>query len=129
MRPLIVVDGVCGKTGADSSSGGMSAHVPLLVEAAPQRPQVARERVRREVAWHLDLPLLEVAPPQKRVAQEKYRRLPVVRDSAGGMASLELGRIGGDTHIAIPTNGPIPVRPLSERLIGSVDDAAWGMSN
>ena len=62
MRPLAVVDRVCGKTGADSSSGGMSAHVPLLVEAAPQRPQVACERVRREVACHCDVPLLEVAP-------------------------------------------------------------------
>ena len=78
MRPLTVVDGDCGKIGADSSIGGMAAHVPLWVEAAPQRPQVAPERVRREVAWHLDLPLLEAAPPQERVAQEEYHRLPVV---------------------------------------------------
>ena len=45
------------------------------------------------------------------------------------MTSLELGRIGGDTRIDISTNAPTPpVRPLSERLIDSVDDAAWGMS-
>ena len=123
-----MVDGVCGKAGADLSSGGMSAHVPLFMEAAPQRPQVARERVRREVAWHLDTPLLEVAPPQKRAAQEEYRRPPVVCDSTGGMTSLELGRISGVTPIDIPTNIPIPVRPLSERMIGSVDDGAGGMS-
>ena len=128
MRPLTVVDGDCGKIGADSSIGGMAAHVPLWVEAAPQRPQVAPERVRREVAWHLDLPLLEAAPPQERVAQEEYHRLPVVCDSTGGMTSLELGRIGGVAHTGIPTNVPIPARPLSERLIGSFGDAAWGMS-
>ena len=77
MRPITLVDGVCGKTGTDLPSSGMSARVPLFAETAPQRSQVARERVRREVAWHLDKPLLEVAPPQKRVAQEGYRRPPV----------------------------------------------------
>ena len=111
MRP---VDGVCGKTGTDLSSGGMPARIPLFVEAAPQRPQVARERVRREVAWHLDEPLLEVAPPQKRVAQKEYRRPPVACDPIGVMTSLELGRISGVTPIDTPTNVPIPVRPLSE---------------
>ena len=99
-----MVDGVCGKTGADLSSDGMSAHVPLFVEAAPQRPQVARERVRREVAWHLDAPLLVVAPPQKRAAEEECCRPPVVCDSAGGMTSLELGRIKDVTPLDIPTN-------------------------
>ena len=62
VRPLTVVDGVCSKTGADSSSGGIAAHAPLLVEAAPQHTQFARKRVRREVAWHLGVPLLEAAP-------------------------------------------------------------------
>ena len=66
MRPLTVVDGVCGKTGADSSSGGMSAHVPLLVEAAPQRPQVARDRVRREVALQ--------DPTRGKSTRPKYKR-------------------------------------------------------
>ena len=84
--------------------------------------------MRSRLARHLDKPLLEVAPPQKRAAQEEYRRLPVVCDSTGGMAPLELDRIGGVTAIGIPTNVPIPVRPLSERLVGSVDAAAWGMS-
>ena len=88
-----MVDGVCGKTGSDLSSGGMSARAPLFVEATSQRPQVARERVRREVAWLLDKPLLEVAPPQKRVAEEEYRRPPVVCDPTVVTASLELGRI------------------------------------
>ena len=122
MRPLTVVDGVCGKNGAALSSDGM------VVEAAPQRPRVARERVRREVAWRLDAPVLEVAPPQKRAAQEEYRRLPVVCNSTGGMTSLELARIKGVTPIDIPTNVPIPVRPLSERLVDSADAAAWRMS-
>ena len=124
MRPVTLVDGVCGKTNSDLSSGMMPARIPLFVESVPQRPQVARDRVRREVAWHLDKPLLEIAPPQKRVAQEEYRRPPVVCNPTVGMASLELGRIGGATPIVIPTNVPIPVRPLSERLIGSVDAAA-----
>ena len=100
MCPLTVVGGVCGGNGAALSSDGM------VVEAAPQRPQVARERrVRREVAWHLDAPVLEVAPPQKRSAQEEYRRLPVVCDSTGGMASLELDRESVVSHplIDIPT--------------------------
>ena len=128
MRPITLVDGVCGKINSVLSSGGMSAHIPLFVEAAPQRPQVARERVRREVAWHLDKPLLEVAPPQKRVAQEEYRRPPVVCGPIGAMISLELARISGVTPIDIPTNVPILVRPLSERSIGSVDTTAWGIS-
>ena len=125
MRPLTVVDGDCGTIGADNTPiGGMAAHAPLWVETAPQRPQVARERVRREVAWHLDVPLLEATRPQKRVAQEEYRRLPVVCKSTGGMTSLKLGAIGSVAHTDITTNVPILVRPLSERLIGSVDDAA-----
>ena len=128
MRPITLVDGVCGKTGTDLSSSGMSARVPLFVEAAPQRPQVARERARREVAWHLDKPRLEVAPPQKRVAQEEYRRPPVACNPIVAMTSSELGRIKGATPIDIPTNAPIPVRSLSERLMGSVDTSAWGMS-
>ena len=110
------------------SNGGMPARIPLLIEAAPQHPQVARERVRREVAWHLDKPRLEVAPPQKRVAQEEYRRPPVACNPVVAMTSSELGRIRGVTPIDIPTNVPIPVRSLLERLIGSVDATAWGMS-
>ena len=61
-------------------------------------------------------------PPQKRVAQEDYRRLPVVCEST--LATEEV-------FIApsyISTDVPIPARPLSERLIGSVDDSVWGMS-
>ena len=83
MRPITLVGGVCGKTAPDL----MSARVPLFVETATQRPQVARERVRRELAWHLDKPLLEVAPPQKRVAQEEYRRPPAVCNPIVAMAS------------------------------------------
>ena len=128
MRPITLIDGVCGKTDPVLSNGGMSAHIPLVVEAAPQRPQVARERVRREVAWHLDKPRLEVAPPQTRVAQEEYRRSPVVCDPIGAMISLEFARIKGVTPIDIPTNVIMPVRPLSERLIDSVDSTAWGIS-
>ena len=124
MRPITLVDGVCGKTAPDL----MSARVPLFVETATQRPQVARERVRREVAWHLDKPLLEVAPPQKRVAQEEYRRPPTVCNPIVAMTSSELVRIKGANPTAIPTNVPIPVRSLSERLIESVDDTTWGMS-
>ena len=90
----------------------MSARVPLFVETATQRPQVARERVRREVAWHLDKPLLEVAPPQKRVAQEEYRRPPIVCNQIVAMTSSELVRIKGANPTAIPTNVPIPVRSL-----------------
>ena len=106
----------------------MSARVPLFVETATQRPQVARERVRREVAWHLDKPLLEVAPPQKRVAQEEYRRPPVACNPSVAMTSSELVRIKGVNPTDIPTNVPIPVRSLSERLIESVDATTWGMS-
>ena len=97
MRPVTLVDGVCGKTNSDLSGGKMPARIPLFVESVPQRPQVARERVRREVAWHLDKPLLEIAPPQKRVAPEEYRRPPVVCNPTVGMNSLEFGRISGDT--------------------------------
>ena len=125
MRPITLVDGVYGKTGTDLSSSDMPARVPLFVETAPQRPQVARERARREVAWHLDKPQLEVAPPQKRVAQEEYRRPPVVYNPIVAMASSELVRIKGASPTAIPTNAPIPVRSLSERLIESADDTTW----
>ena len=116
MRPITLVDGVCGKTASDLPTGDMPARIPLLLEAAPQRPQVARERVRREVAWHLDKPRLEFAPPQKRVAQEEYRRPPVACNPIVAMTSSELGRIKGVTPTDIPTNVPIPVRSLSERL-------------
>ena len=126
MRPVTLVD--CGKTNSDLSDGKMPARTPLFVESAPQRPQVARERVRREVAWHLDKPLLETAPPQKRVAPEEYRRPPVVCNPSVGMTSLEFGRVSGDTSTVIRTNVPIPVRPLSERVIDSVDATAWGIS-
>jgi len=106
----------------------MSARVPLFVESATQRPQVDRDRVRREVAWHLDKPQLEVAPPHKRVAQEEYRRPPTVCNPIVAMTSSELVRTEGANPTAIPTNVPIPVRSLSERLIESVDDTTWGMS-
>ena len=119
-----MVDGVCGKTAPDSTS----ARVPLFVESASQRPQVDRDRVRREVAWHLDEPLLEVSPPQKRVAQEEYRRPPTACNPIVAMTSSELVRTEGAIATAIPTNVPIPVRSLSERLIESVDDTTWGMS-
>jgi len=124
VRPITLVDGVCGKTAPDL----MSARVPLFVESATQRPQVARERVRREVAWHLDKPQLEVAPPQKRVAQEEYRRPPTACNPIIAMTSSELVRTEGANPTDIPTNAPIPVRSLSERLIESVDDTTWGMS-
>ena len=44
------------------------------------------------------------------------------------MTSLEFARIEGVTPIDIPTNATMPVRPLSERLIDSVDSTAWGIS-
>ena len=111
MHPLTLVDGVCGKTASDVPTSDMPARIPLLLEAAPQRPQVARERVRREVAWHLDKPRLEFAPPQKRVAQEEYRRPPVACNpivATVAMTSSELVRIKGANTTAIPTNVPIP---------------------
>ena len=128
MRPLTLVDGVCGKTAPDVPTSDMPARIPLLVEAAPQRPPVARERVRRELAWHLDKPLLEFAPPQKRVAQEEYRRPPVVCNPVVAITPSELGRTKGISPSDSVTNVSIPVRPLSERLIESVDDTTWGMS-
>ena len=93
VRPITLIGSVCGKTDPALSNGGMSARILLFIEAAPQRPQAARNRVRREIAWHLAKPLLEVAPPQKRVAQEEYRRPPVACNPIVAMTSSELGRI------------------------------------
>ena len=92
MRPFTLVNGACGKTGTDLPSSGMSARVPLFAETAPQRPQVARERVRREVAWHLDKPLLEVPSP-------KARRSRRISSPAGGLQSdcrNDLIRVGSN---------------------------------
>ena len=115
VRPPVVVDGGCDKT---------DQYVLILVETAPQRPQISCERVRREVAWHLDVvpPPLEAPPPRKRVAQEEYRRLPVVCET---MLAKEKVIVPSSD---IPYDAPIPVRPLSERLIGTVNDTDWGVS-
>ena len=110
--PPVVVDGGCGNT---------DQYVPILVEAAPQRPQIARERVRREVACHLDVPPpLEAPLPRNRVAQEEYRRLPVVCETVLAKEKVIVSSPN------IPYDAPIPVRPLSERLIGTVNMAPSG---
>ena len=125
MRPPTVVDGGCGKIGAGnapehrSSNGGLTAHDPVWIEAAPAAPSSCTRTLRSEVAWHLDAPLLEAPPPQKRIAQEEYRRLPVVCESTLAKEEAFV------TQSGISTDAPIPVRPLSEHLIGPVDDAAW----
>ena len=128
MRPITLTDDVRGRA-ASLEFATSEADSPSVAEAAPQRPQADRDRVRREVAWHLDKPRLEVAPPQKRVAQEEYRRPPIACNPAVTMTSSELGQISGVTLIDIPTNAAIPVRSLSERLVGPDHSAAWGMSN
>ena len=120
MRPFTLVNGVCGKTGTDLSSSGMSARVPLFVETAPQRPQVARERVRREVAWHLDKPLLKVAPLQKRVAQEEYRRPPVACNPIVAMTSSELVRIKGATSFKRSTESIFTAESTPEKMCSAL---------
>ena len=87
-------------------------------------------RAHREVAWHLNklAPTLETSsPPRKRCPQEEYRQ-PVIEIEP---APFELDVTGIATEhptviseAIIPLDDvPIPMRPLSERLVSSIDDA------
>ena len=90
-------------------------------------------RAHRELAWHLEAPLLETtSPPRKRCPQEEYRRPAIEIESA--LVELDVTDIATElptviSEATLPLEDvPIPMRPLPERLIGNIDDAVWGMS-
>ena len=92
-------------------------------------------RAHREVAWHLNkpAPLLETSsPPRKRCPQEEYQRPAIEFESAPVELDVTGIASGPPTVISeaiLPLEDvPIPMRPLSERIIGNIDDAVWGMS-
>ena len=103
---------------------------PAQREQRNRPSSASAERASRETAWHLKKPALALEtppPPRKRCLQEDYRRPELAIEPA---SAFELDVPGIATkHPAVisevltPLDDiPIPIRPLSERLVCSIDD-------